>query len=174
MKSITLLLAAPLLLILTLNVGLAEARPGKVATVAQAELAKRPAESNGNNVPRYRNGQRAPYAARSGGLPWSGTFASIVLQRAGYKKHLQAGTIRVVGGRAVGYTGAFTALARKEGKLRQQPRRGYLAMFGTSHMGIVSQVSNNGRGVTVISGNCRNTVCQQKNPRGITHYIAPF
>jgi hypothetical protein len=152
-------------------------QPSAVVEVARDELAKNVSERNGNNVPRYNEGRGAitPYAIKDFAAPWDMTFASWVLQKAGYNGHLRdAASLKIHGGgRAVAYTGAMTKAARKAGKLRKAPRPGYLAMYGDRHVEIVTRVVS-GRQLVTIGGNTRDGVSRVVNPKGITHYIAPW
>lgn len=173
---LVIVLAAALGLLLT---PLSASASSSVARAAERELAKKPAEKKGNNIPRYKNGRGtvAPYSTtrRGTGLPWTGTFASVVMQKAGYKKHLRGGrTLPVVGGRAIGYVGAFANKARAAGQLRKSAQPGYLALFGNDFIAVVVQVAAK-KEVTIIGGNIRDRVSKETvHPGEITSYIAPW
>ncbi len=180
------------LVLLTVSVplllaGSAQAGLGDVVRVANAEQAKVVVEKmdelfpgNGDNIPRYYGGSGAvaPYAV--GSLPWNMTFASWVLQKAGYKSHLRGTPTMKIhsGGRAVAYAGSMTAAARKAGKIRQAPRPGYLAMYGNKYVEIVTKVNRSGRVTETIAGNTHDSVARSSyygsGDRGITHFIAPW
>jgi len=157
----------------------ATAAPGKspsrakIVNIAQSELSKGVSERGG--VPRYNRGRGKIVPYSIGRLPWEMTFASWVMQRAGYKKHLrQTPSMKIhSGGRAVAYTGSLTAAARRAGQLRRQPRPGYLAMYGNNHVAIVERVSR-GRVVSTIDGNASDGITRVYRPAGITNYIAPW
>lgn len=155
------------------------AGPGKVAQVAERQLAKKPVERNGNNIPRYNKGRGAvaPYstARRGRGLPWSTTFISVVMQKAGYSQHLRGGgAIKVVGGRAIGYNGTLASKARKAGKLRDKPRRGYLAFFpGSGIIAVVSKVYRRGS-IEIIAGNVGDRVQSGGARSSRARFIAPW
>ena len=153
----------------------AQADQSDVVQVARAELAKNVSERNADNVPRYNYGRGAiaPYALLSP-QPWSMTFASWVVQQAGYKEHLRGKvTVAIRGGRAVASVAAMTAASRKAGKLRNSPRPGYLAMFGDMHVEIVETVKN-GKVRTSIGGNSGDRIQRSFGASGITHYVAPW
>lgn len=164
---------------LTWPLSSALAGPGKVAQVAERQLAKKPVEHNGNNIPRYNKGRGAvaPYstARRGRGLPWSATFVSVVMQKAGYSQHLRGGgAIKVVGGRAIGYNGTLVSKARKAGKLREKPRRGYLAFFpGSELIAVVSRVYRRG-GIEIIAGNVGDRVKSGDSIGDGARFIAPW
>jgi hypothetical protein len=123
---------------------------------AKAELRKGAQEKNGNNVVRYRNGKVAPYNIN---MPWSAAFVSYLMTSSGVPGLNKYATLKSSSGvKVVAYIGSLEAWAKRNGRLSQTARPGYLALYGNSHVAIVSTINSNRQARTVIAGNVNDRV----------------
>jgi hypothetical protein len=147
-----------------------------IVKLAKSELDKNVRETRSNNVPRYRNGRGriAPYSI---GDQWCAAFATWVWKRNGYDAYLGAKFLRRSrdGTRVAIQVTDLARWAKRTGHFSYASMPGFLVVYGSRHIGIVSSVDRRGRAVVAIEGNKSDRVrTVQVEMEDVTGYISPF
>lgn len=139
----------------------------QVKLIARGEVERGPAERNGDNVPRYRNGKVAPYGFQRGsGGPWCAAFATWTWGRAGFEAfrsgpvNRRARLLRTTFSDEVVavQVADLRAWAKRTGRWTVYATPGDLVGYGDRHVGIVMKVDRKKRAIRAIEGNLSDRV----------------
>lgn len=145
----------------------------RIVEIARAELGKGVAETSGDNVPRYKEGNKV--AVYNINDAWCQAFASRVWYWAGIKKPLiQMGGMTQEDGLSLpSHVDTPTEWGKSTGRYKtDNPLPGDLAIKGSEHVEIVEKVSG-GEVISTIGGNTGDSVARNMGDQGYTHFIEP-